>query len=1005
MPPSTPRASGDEALSSSAPLTAAAPSPHPFATPEAARYLPVDHLGRGGMGRVTAVFDRRLNREVARKDVPPEAPDASALERRLEREARVTARLDHPGIVAVHDAGTDPAGHPYFTMRFIRGRSFAAALDAQDLGPTTLLRHFLSVGDAVAHAHARGVVHRDLKPDNLMLGPHGETQVVDWGVARVLDDADLDPALASPEREGQTVAGARVGTSAWMSPEQARGEPVGPSSDVFSLGLILDRIVARLPNRDLELDAIVGRATAEDPSARYPDAGALSLDLAAYLDGRRVSAFNYSALDLARRFYRAFRAPILVAAVGLLVVLVVLVVAYTETRRERDLAELAEARAEAALSSSEESYATLLTERAIDAWRQGARAEAALLAAASLERRESPDARAVLALHAPSAALEAAYLPPSCITRRLSPDPDVRALACLGVDTLSLWALEDEPTLLWEVPSRWDELGWLGPDQLIVSGRDGIHLIDVASSAVFASPHGFVAGRALSNKDRALVDTAEGLFSVDLETTAASLILEAPRRLPWALSGDGKIALSYDEASSRPQRIDLTTGSFGPLDLAFEHDAPMSAALDHAGTRAAFGTPRGRIVLVELDSRKSRTLELTVRPLTHVAFSPDGQWLVARDERGFVTLVSAGADAPFGHVIALPRIPVESVTWRGTELVTLGAELLTWRMPAEPEALVYRTNAGIAALALSRENLALADGSGALSVFALNGGHRVHRLEAPAEGVAKDLTFVPDISTIKTMAEPRLAAIWPGRYEAATWRPPAPAVRLASAVNYRRLVALSDGTLLAATYGSGLHHFATRDAPPSNIPLGASPIDLVTSHDAQSWAALTSNGEVHLGRVESGISANTTLAVAPDAVAVALAAGPTATLAYITPHVAVCFDPDGASATRRTFAPPAPEARLAAVALSRDGAMLAVGTLEGRVLVWQNDAKAHLLIDGRAHGQRVSDLVFSASGVLFSASWDGSALRWHPAVEPPTRQTLERLHGFGLGHATRADLR
>jgi len=998
--PSPPSASGEDSLSSSAPL-AAATSPHPFATPEAARYLPTDHLGRGGMGRVTAVFDRRLGREVARKDVPSEAPDIDSLERRLEREARITARLDHPGIVPIHDAGTDPTGHPYFTMRFIRGRSLGAALSARDLAPTTLLRRFLSVCDAVAHAHARGVVHRDLKPDNIMLGPHGETQVVDWGVARVLEDTDLEEIAAGSSNEGHTVAGARVGTLAWMSPEQARGEPVGPSSDVFSLGLVLREIVSTMAAVEPELRAIQSRATASAPEDRYADAGALALDLAAYLDGRRVSAFSYSPLDLARRFYRAFRAPILIAVVAVTLVLAVLVVAYTETRHERDLAELAEARAEAALRTSEHSYVTLLVERAIDAWRQGARAEAELLAAAALERKDSPEARAILSLSAPFASLESASPTPSCHTRRLAPDG--LALACLSADTLSVWALtpSGEPSLRWEFPSRWSNFAWLGGAHLLAEGRGGHEVIDVESSAAFTSPQGFEPARARSTAGRALLDSAEALFVYDVDTATANLILEAPRRLPWALSGDGKVALTYDEATRSPQWIDLETTAHRPIGLAMS-EGPMSAALSFDGSIAAFGNPRGRLVIFDTRAGTSRGLELSDRPLTHLEFSPDGRWLAARDERGFVSVVPmAHARSANSEPIALPRVQVESLIWRGDRLMTLGVELLTWRLPEVPRAVSYRATAGISALALARDGgtLALADGAGALSLYDLESGGLKERLPALAEGVAKDVAFVNNSEIEISCDGPAVAAIWPGRFETATWCPPHSLSLAPGRANYRRLVVLADGAMLAATYGGSLDYFARPDARPRPVILGDSPIDLVSTHDAESWATLTSDGTIHLGR---GDAVTGSLSVDGEAIGIALSQG--ATLAYITQSIAVRLEPR--TGMSRTFSPPAPEARLATVALTPDGRLLAVGTLEGRVLVWRDSEVAPaLLIDGRAHGQRVSSLAWGSNQVLLSGSWDETALRWNPGKVAPTLEELERRHGFGLDHATRADLR
>lgn len=998
-------ASRDEGLSSSAPLTDGSSEPHPFGTPEAARYSQVDFLGRGGMGRVTAVFDRRLDREVARKDVPADSPGATSLEQRLAREAWVTARLDHPGIVPIHDAGTDASGRPYFTMRLIRGRSLAAAMAAHDLDQGTLLRHFLGVCHAVAHAHSRGIVHRDLKPDNIMLGPLGETQVVDWGVARVLgvdepvaDTTDTTDTTGTPPEQGtaRTAAGARVGTDAWMSPEQAAGDPAGKSSDVYSLGLILGRLVHTTP----ELRAILERATALVPADRYPDAGPLAADVAAYLDGRRVTAFSYTPLDLARRFYRAFRAPILVAAIALVAVLLVLIVAYTDTRRERDralaaeaeaqraseLATTAEAQTQLALSASEQSFATLLVERAIDAHRQGAHPEAEVLATAAIALRDSAEPRAILAhtrLRAPLA-LISANTPPACRDHHLSPEG--RQLVCLEGDAVSLWSL-DGPTLLWRHEGVFDEVAWVGRDLVIAQDWSTTILLDAVTSTPFPSPLHFVPERALTNGTHTLIDTGDNLY---LYATKGLLtrLPDTSKRLPWALSGDGLTALTFDESTRRIQRIDLTTQTVAPFANAFGDDGPMSAALNHDGSLAAFGTTSGRVVLVPRTGPE-RVLSLFSRPLSQLLFSPEGQWLAVRDERGFVALVDTQTDLE----LPLSRVPVKDLVWREGKLITLGDELLTWQVPDRPAAHTYRATAGISALALSPDGdqLALADGRGAVTVHDLESGRLLHHLEGEDRGVAKDVTFVFG------SGQATLAIVWPGLYRTARWAPPAPQEPLMSTLNFRRIVGLDDGSLLAASYGSNLFHFATSTSTGESIPLVSSTVDLVVSQDGSTWAALTGTGAVYLGH---GTDAH--IVFTRPAIGIALDAHGD-TLAIASDHTVDVIDPTRGTTRGPALIPPAPLTQLSSVAFSRDASLVAAGTLDGRILVWSVARDPTLVLDGRAHAQRVSGLVFTASDDLISASWDGSAMRWRPTVA--TTGDLGAVHGFGLGHATRADLR
>ena len=290
------------------------------------RYELIDELGRGGMGTVYSALDRELGREVAIKI--PNGLAASGLERRLQQEARVLARLEHPGIVPIHDAGRLADGRLFYVMKRVRGRTLREQLSSiPDL--TERLRIFERICEPVAFAHDAGVIHRDLKPDNVMIGPFGEVMVMDWGVAKQLDAGATDAAAEAAPRHGPvTEAGTVIGTPGFMPPEQARGEgeAVDLRADVFSLGAMLhllltgtepapdgDPPASMRERRDIPkpLRAICARALDPEPSGRYPSVTAMADDIARFRSGQAVSAHRESPFERIARLARSYQVAIL----------------------------------------------------------------------------------------------------------------------------------------------------------------------------------------------------------------------------------------------------------------------------------------------------------------------------------------------------------------------------------------------------------------------------------------------------------------------------------------------------------------------------------------------------------------------------------------------------------------------------------------------------------------------------------------------------------------------
>jgi tetratricopeptide (TPR) repeat protein/tRNA A-37 threonylcarbamoyl transferase component Bud32 len=303
------------------------------ATTSGSRFRILRPHAKGGLGQVSVAHDEELNRDVALKEVQERFADNPVMRTRFVVEAEITGGLEHPGIVPVYGLGHYPDGRPFYAMRFIRGDSLKEALRRfHDRGAALgglefrqLLGRFVDVCNAVAYAHSRGVLHRDLKPGNIMLGKFGETLVVDWGLAKVSSQeaAAEEGTVQPPSLSGthETVAGTAVGTAAYMSPEQAAGELdlLGPASDIYSLGATLyvlltgkvaftsehvSDIRAKVRRGDFPaprqvrpavpaaLDAICQKAMALDPPARYGSALDLAADIEHWLADEPVSAWT-----------------------------------------------------------------------------------------------------------------------------------------------------------------------------------------------------------------------------------------------------------------------------------------------------------------------------------------------------------------------------------------------------------------------------------------------------------------------------------------------------------------------------------------------------------------------------------------------------------------------------------------------------------------------------------------------------------------------------------------
>jgi tetratricopeptide (TPR) repeat protein len=358
-----------------APITGGLP---PLPEVQRSLYEGDDEIARGGMGRIVAAEDRRLGRPVALKELID--PNEESITR-FQREALITARLQHPGIVPVYEAGRWPSGEPFFAMKLVSGRPLDKVIaELETLGERlALLPRLAAACDAIAYAHSQRIIHRDLKPGNVLIGDFGETVVIDWGLAKDLDATDSFDSANRPMRTPRkskpaietasstlTVAGSVMGTPAYMAPEQARGETVDQRADVFALGAMLYHVLAgsppynartatdviaaaalgkivplkdRVKRAPADLVAILDRAMAPSQAARYPSAGELAEELRRFLTGNLVEAHRYTPFQRVGRFVKKHRAAVTIASVAVVGFAVGGTLAVNRVVAERDRAE------------------------------------------------------------------------------------------------------------------------------------------------------------------------------------------------------------------------------------------------------------------------------------------------------------------------------------------------------------------------------------------------------------------------------------------------------------------------------------------------------------------------------------------------------------------------------------------------------------------------------------------------------------------------------------------
>ncbi|MCB9779564.1 MAG: protein kinase [Alphaproteobacteria bacterium] len=999
---------------------------HPFDLPADARYEDAAELGRGGMGRVLASTDLRLRRQVARKEV---AADDTETTRRLTQEVWITAQLDHPGIVTVFDAGRSRDGRLFYTMRLIRGRSLHdALLERVTLDQRLqLLRHYLDACEAVAYAHSQGVIHRDLKPANIMVGEFGETQVMDWGLARTLDDEQgraLRQAADLSRHGPRTVTGAVVGTPAYMSPEQAAGDAVDCRTDVWSLGVVLYELLAGRPpfsgqssrkvlaqvlsaqlpplpaDAPRELAAIVDRALQREPADRYPDARALAQDVQAFLDGRRVDAFDYRPVDLARRLGRAWRAPLLVAAGALAFLLLGGLMAWQRTTTERDRARSAEAAADQARVAGERHLARALLGQARAAALVEARGEAEVLAAHALALQESPEARGVLAAFAVDGRprLLSHLGLPACHARTI--DAAATRLLCVRSDTIELWDLATG-TVAWTRPLRASEGAILADGSLVLIAGDSIVRYDPDGGLIDDRPAPKGAARIATSTDPGVVVVhSHGGWAWVTDAPPPRTLVDTPEKLlAAALHGADRVAVLRGSGSLELRDAADRLISRHDLRATFPQvDATIAMHWSPSGRWIAMGALDGQVFLFDPATGASRgPIDPRLGPIRDLALDADDQRVAIVSERGVTRIW----DLRSGGL--LPRLPAggdRSVRFTAPgQLVVAGDELRRFELVGDGRPHVLPTASGVTSVRVSDTGtVAASSAPGRINLWDQRSGLRLLEADLDVDDVIKGIAFVPDRPLLfgtPSFSHPGFALDTTAPYAR---RP------LEMTAYWRRVEGLAGGYVVGIGYGQGPHVVDVdsweerRDLvlPKTNW------YDLGAQRDGRVAALVEERGGVwllhadplHIERIADD----------PEAVAVDVARDGARVVIGQRSAVRVL---DRETGVERRW--DLPGARVMEVALSDDGRLAAAGLLSGDVRLWSVDGDKELALL-RGHTERAVTLDFSPDGqLLYSGSWDDSVRTWSLAsLTADPRQLVQQVEaawGIDLDRAVGVDLR
>jgi WD40 repeat protein len=964
-------------------------------------------LGHGGMGKVLAARDRRLKRMLAIK--VSRSADQGALAR-FAREALLTARLQHPAIVPIHEAGRLPSGEPFYAMKLVAGRSLeqlvAAARDLDER--LALLPKVIAVVDALAYAHAQRVIHRDLKPNNVIAGDYGETIVIDWGLAKELgapDDASPYRARQTPD---MTVEGQAMGTPSYMPPEQAAGESVDQRADVYGLGALLyyvlcgaapydgktaDAVIAQVlsgPPRSLaerqagiprDLLAIVDKAMAREPADRYADAGALADDLGRFYRGQLVAAHRYTTAELVRRWLRRHRAVVSVVAAA---AVAVLIIAFIAVSRISSSAAIADQRDHDARRISAESFGrdelvagfpSRALEHLAEAYRLGDDSAAMRVMLGDVARRAatyhldtgkarvvelSRDGHRLLAVgsHATLWDIRAGKM-----IADLGPAedatfaPDDKLVAVVEASALHLWS--DGRDLGAIAGDRLDHVGF-APDgkRVATTGDDGTCMFEVATRArLWCIPGAAQMRRAVFTPDGTRVATADGARKTIVADAATGTIA-------WHADADEEWDASFEPAGT------LVTGGDRGLVVRWASDGTRAATLNNDYPAAARVATNGTTVVWcsvdEPDAHLSIhgtpfVLHAATAAVAAVGFAGDYAVTVARD--GAVRLWDARTA---GLVLSLEGGLL-------AEALSVAADGSTLAVSSADGVRVWDVRALL--LPVIRESSGYAAVSGDGGRFLVPGADRTSVVEV---GTGRDVAALPTAAKGGALSHDGRLALTAGTE--------ASPVEIWDVATQRRLgrIPLADPLLIGGFTPAGVVWTLTRHGmqrwTPQGEPIatlpgtesGAAPP--VTSGDGTRFALPL--GRTHLGIYDTAAARRLADLDLDRGYVQGIALNHDASRAIVMFAVAPSNNVLTAALWDTTTNHELQRlgADIEVVAFGSDDAFIA-GYRDGTVRIWDRDAKPLALLHG--HGRQLTSVALSRDHALaVTAADDGSVRIW-----------------------------